>query len=192
VLPNIGNIAQVGTHDELIKITEGHYFHLVHAQQLIDENADDDDYQRESIADPMILSPSEKRSREDGQRPSTAKSGASSIRGWIRHHDLRLERLHHVFYLIYRMVILSKGHRLQYLVGIAGAVTLGMVYPVFSIIFGNIIHVSRIIVPRSLRPLTDCHFSSKVFGLTDEHELRSSNVSFELPGDNLLRITKAN
>lgn len=155
-----GRIVEVGTHAELLKKPDGAYQRLVSAQRFREategEKAEAEEYtaEEERATERAILekaalvrrqsSGSTKAEMPDLHRANTGVSAASEAIEKRKQKDLELGITHEpvkhsMAYLFYRMGQLNKKEAPFYVIGVIGSAVMGMLYPVFAIIFASVI-----------------------------------------------------
>jgi hypothetical protein len=97
-----------------------------------------------------------------------------------------LHQKHSLFYLFKRMGQLNSAEKWRYLIAFLSAVVLGMVYPVFSIVFGNVIGVS--FVPLTLYSFFRNSLGSDVFAVRSRCLVRQTDTSCGVVSIHRLRI----
>ncbi|KAK4047990.1 hypothetical protein OIV83_005024 [Microbotryomycetes sp. JL201] len=144
-------------HELLLKNPEGAYSRLVAAQKFREQeeaNADGNDAsdtnsEKGPAPGQMTREQAEEMARNEKpqfanlRRMSTGRSAASVALEEQHQRDLEEGRLaekkYHFVYLIFRLLKMNRRFWWQYLLGVAGSICCGVVYPVFGIVFGGVV-----------------------------------------------------
>ncbi|KAM0787890.1 hypothetical protein ACM66B_003940 [Microbotryomycetes sp. NB124-2] len=148
-------------HELLLQNPEGAYSRLVQAQKFREQeeakdNAAGDQDGSDSGSEKAAAAPgqltreqaeemarNEKPQFANLRRQSTGRSAASVALEEQHQRDSEEGRLkekkYHFVYLIYRLLKMNQKFAWQYVLGFAGAVVCGLVYPVFGIVFGGVV-----------------------------------------------------
>lgn len=140
IVMNSGKIIEVGTHRSLLAKPKGAYKALVEAQKLREET--------EEAADDETRVASEESSADDSRKHPTPLMRRLSTRQSLASQALRKSpgkkgpRVHDsLLYAFYRLGKLNQTSKWYYLLGLSASAVIGMVYPVFGIVFGDILSV---------------------------------------------------
>jgi len=134
IVMNAGRVIEIGNHQSLVA-KNGAYKTLVDAQAFIETDDSEDNLPAEED-----LKEAKKEEAETPaiRRTATSKSAASSAYG---EQEETKRRDFNLGYLFKRMYQINRDQKLFYFLGALGAVVSGMIFPVFSIIFGTILGV---------------------------------------------------
>lgn len=133
-----GIILETGTHDQLLSNPDGAYTGLVRAQALKDEvEGEDGGTTAEDDAEALAQQEAEEaRNMATIKRTGTGRSEASEILD-KKHaeEDGKKPKEHGVMYLLLRLVKEIPDAKWYYVIGTIWSIVLGMVYPVFAIVY---------------------------------------------------------
>ena len=155
ILERASTDARGSAHEILLQNAEGAYSKLVNAQsfreqaeadanKVTDSSSETDDTAQELTSKQIRdLARNEKPQFDNLKRAQSGRS-AASVALSTKNHRLAEEGAlrssgHSFWYLGARMLKLNSDRWLDYTLGMIGAVTCGMVYPVFGIVFGGVI-----------------------------------------------------
>jgi ATP-binding cassette, subfamily B (MDR/TAP), member 1 len=150
----IGQILEVGKHEQLLQNEGGPYSRLVSAQRFREEQEKEDEASEDEKVDEKVLltrEEAEEVARDEMpagtefKRMGTDRSLGSEIMEQRRKQGRLVggeKKRHSLFYLFKRMGQINSEEKWRYLIAFISAVVVGMIYPVFAIVFGNVIGVS--------------------------------------------------
>lgn len=147
VVMNKGVILEIGTHDELLKREDSAYGALVRAQALKEEQEEEagdiKDTTEEEEQALLAREAQEAREMTNIKRTGTGRSEVSDIlerkRDELEHSKKPKE--HGVVYLLVRLIKEIADAKWYYFFGTIFSVILGMIYPIFAIVFGHLLGV---------------------------------------------------
>lgn len=165
-----GEVLEKGTHEQLLARPDSAYTKLVKAQRLHEEreifhdggNAHNDESNNVNVVEKEVSL---------GRQETGSRSVASEI-SEKRHVVKPKGHRHSMAYLFFRMGKLNRDTWPLYLVGSIFAIIAGMIYPVFSIVYGELQR------PGVLSHFCDCNADGKIgviiqtFQIRDRHSLR--------------------
>ncbi|PWN43517.1 putative Leptomycin B resistance protein pmd1 [Ceraceosorus guamensis] len=136
-----GTILETGTHDELLRRPDGAYSSLVSAQKIRANTSsahvyEDEEEELEELRRRALAAQVEGLGRSKS-RQSIHSITSAILRRRKEEHEGEKPRQYSLFYLLYRLAVINKGHILSlYVPGFIGSFLSGAVYPAFSILFG--------------------------------------------------------